>query len=313
MKFFVGVTDYDWFRQLEADRASEVNFWLPSPDVGFAALLPGQPFLFKLKKKYGDHIVGGGFFAGYSVLPVSIAWEAFGRDNGVPDRETLQAKIAGYNTKATRFADPNIGCIILTDVFYLDQSQWISKPSDWSENLTRGKTYNMSDHLASELWQQVGFAVESSHAAESQVLDQIKQPVRTSVYSKSYLQKARLGQGAFRVLTLQNYGNRCCITGETTVPVLQAAHIQAVHKNGDHQLQNGLLMRADMHILFDKGLIGVDADYKIRISPQIRESYLNGKVYYEHDGQHLRSLPKDAALRPDRELLHSRMKEIFVN
>ena len=67
-----------------------------------------------------------------------------------------------------------------------------------------------------------------------------------------------------------------------------------------------------MHILFDRGLIGVDADYNIRVSPQIREHYLNGKVYYEHDGQPLRSLPKDKGLRPDRDLLDLRMKEFFV-
>ena len=311
MKFFVGVTDYDWFRQLEADRAREVNSWLPSPDVGFKALDPGQPFLFKLKKQYGDYIVGGGFFAGYSVLPVSIAWEAFGRDNGVPDRETLQTKISGYHSDANRFADPNIGCIILTDGFYLDESHWIHKPSDWAQNLTRGRSYNMHKPVGEEVWRQVRQAIEFTEIESPALADQVRES--TLIYGKSYLQKARLGQGAFRILTLQNYDNRCCITGENTVPVLQAAHIQAVHKSGDHQLQNGLLMRADMHILFDRGLIGVDADYRIRISPQIRESYLNGKVYYEHDGQILRSLPKERALQPDRDLLDSRMKELFVN
>jgi putative restriction endonuclease len=73
------------------------------------------------------------------------------------------------------------------------------------------------------------------------------------VLGRAYLRKARLGQGAFRLLTAKNYHERCCITGESTLPVLEAAHIRPVAQEGDHTLSNGLLMRADMHILYDRG------------------------------------------------------------
>lgn len=82
MRFFVGVTDYDWFRFLAGrPDIDEVNFWQPSGSVGFRAIQPGEPFLFKLHSPR-NYIVGGGFFAHWSPLPVSLAWEAFGEKNG---------------------------------------------------------------------------------------------------------------------------------------------------------------------------------------------------------------------------------------
>ena len=62
MKFFVGVTDYDWY-SLNASKPSieEVNFWRPSSQVGFSSLQTGEPFLFQLHSPR-NYIVGGGFF-----------------------------------------------------------------------------------------------------------------------------------------------------------------------------------------------------------------------------------------------------------
>ncbi|MBI1332783.1 MAG: HNH endonuclease [Armatimonadetes bacterium] len=303
MNLYVGVTDYDWFRQLRSDQPSEVNFWLPSPNQGFRYLNPGQPFLFKLHSPR-NYIVGGGYFACFSVLPVSLAWDAFGRKNGVESKAELLSRITKYRSKSERLSDPEIGCIVLTEPFFFDEENWIDQPSDWSPNIVRGKGYGMYHGIGGQIWDQI------LGRATMVVREQSRN--QREMFGNSYLQKARLGQGAFRVLTLQNYSGRCCITGENTAPVLQAAHIQAVHKDGDHRLQNGLLMRADIHILFDRGLIGMDEDYRIRISPQIREQYLNGRVYYEHDGQLMRSIPKDEELRPDRDLLKVRMDEMFV-
>ncbi|HLO97214.1 MAG TPA: HNH endonuclease [Fimbriimonas sp.] len=304
MKLYLAVTDYDWFRQLQADRPSEVNFWLPSPDQGFKYLDAGQPFLFKLHSPR-NFVVGGGYFAGYSRLPVSMAWDAFGRSNGVASKDEFLARIQHYRRNKQWVADPDIGSIILTDPFFFEESDWIPQPIDWSSNIVRGKGYDLYSGIGAELWQQVRASATERKVRESQ-------ESAFDMFGNAYLQRARLGQAAFRVLTLKNYNERCCITGENTVPVLQAAHIKPVSEDGKHGLQNGLLLRADIHILFDKGLIGVDQDYRIRVSPSIREHYLNGKVYYEHDGEELRSLPSDKKLRPDPDLLKERMDRVFV-
>jgi putative restriction endonuclease len=113
-------------------------------------------------------------------------------------------------------------------------------------------------------------------------------------------------------MTLENFRHRCCITGETTGPVLQAAHIKPVTQDGRHSILNGLLLRADLHILYDSGLVGIDHTYRVRVSPQIKDLYLNGRVYYAHEGEKLRSLPTNSQLRPDPELLDWHMQTVFV-
>jgi len=82
MKAFIGVTDHDWFQLLRSQLSiEEVNFRQPSGNQLFKALKPGELFLFKLHSP-NNFIVGGGFFAHSSLLPISMAWEAFGIANG---------------------------------------------------------------------------------------------------------------------------------------------------------------------------------------------------------------------------------------
>lgn len=82
MRFFVGLTDDDWFRFLAARLGiDEVNFWQPSSRRLTATLQPGDLFLFKLHAP--DHfIAGGGLFAHWTAVPASLAWDAFGEKNG---------------------------------------------------------------------------------------------------------------------------------------------------------------------------------------------------------------------------------------
>ncbi len=112
-------------------------------------------------------------------------------------------------------------------------------------------------------------------------------------------------------MVTEYYDRKCCITGESTLPVLEAAHIRPVAKDGDNKLVNGLLMRSDMHILYDKGLLGVTPDHKIQVSSQIREQYHNGVVYYSHHGKELCSIPKVADLQPAKEALEWHMDTVF--
>ena len=75
MRGFIGVTDDQWFAFLSSlDSIEEVNFWQPSGRRQFKALRPGEPFFFKLHAPR-HYIVGGGFFAHSSLIPVSLAWD----------------------------------------------------------------------------------------------------------------------------------------------------------------------------------------------------------------------------------------------
>ena len=65
------------------------------------------------------------------------------------------------------------------------------------------------------------------------------------------LVRPRLGQGAFRLAVTDAYERRCAVTDEKTLPILDAAHIRAFSAGGEHDVGNGLLLRTDIHRLFD--------------------------------------------------------------
>jgi len=68
----------------------------------------------------------------------------------------------------------------------------------------------------------------------------------------------RPGQARFRQILIDAYGERCCITGPTIAVALEAAHITAYRGEQSDHVQNGLLLRADLHRLFDRFCFGIN-------------------------------------------------------
>ena len=79
-----------------------------------------------------------------------------------------------------------------------------------------------------------------------------------------------------------------------------------------HTLENGLLLRADVHRLFDRGYVTVTPDYQFRVSRRLREDYDNGKVYYQHDGQTIWT-PATPYPKPDPERLELHSTRQFLD
>jgi putative restriction endonuclease len=301
MKLFVGITDEQWFRRLSELEPDEVNFWKPGAHGSFGILKEGELFLFKLHSPM-DYIVGGGHFVKFSKLPVSLAWQAFGEKNGVASIGEFRQRIKKYRKKDID-PDPSIGNIILNHPFWLKEGDWIKAPRDWPKSTVQGKTYDEIDSRGHELFVQVrerlGVPTLPGLTAED----------RRYTFVES---KMRLGQGGFRVVVTDAYKRKCAITGENTLDVLEAAHIRPYSANGPHAPDNGLLLRSDMHTLFDKGLLTVDPDLRIKVSSLIREKYVNGKIYYSYDGQELKSIPTDRIQRPNPDFLDWHNRNVFL-
>ncbi|MEU1995055.1 HNH endonuclease signature motif containing protein [Nocardia gamkensis] len=68
----------------------------------------------------------------------------------------------------------------------------------------------------------------------------------------------RNGQKQFRDGILERYGVRCAVTGTCPVKVVQAAHLRAFAEHETRDLDEGLLLRSDLHQLFDAGLMAID-------------------------------------------------------
>ncbi len=88
---------------------------------------------------------------------------------------------------------------------------------------------------------------------------------------------ARRGQSGFRNRLIRQYSGRCCISGCGITEALEAAHIRPYVTPYDNHSENGLLLRADIHTLFDLDLIGIKPDsLQICINEELRGSE------YEH-------------------------------
>jgi putative restriction endonuclease len=83
-----------------------------------------------------------------------------------------------------------------------------------------------------------------------------------------------------------------------------------VTNGGEHRLDNGLLLRSDVHTLFDRGYLGVDPGYRLHVSPRLREEFGNGEQFYARAGQPI-DLPTRRADRPQGEFLEWHLDEIF--
>lgn len=227
MKFYIGVTDNNWYQFLSEQRPDEVNFWRPRDKSDFRAIQEGAPFLFKLHSPL-NYIVGGGFFVRHLFLPLSLVWDAFGIKNGAATYNEFFHSIMRLNQSGE--VNPTIGCTILTEPFFFDRDDW---------------------------------------------------------------------------------SRRCGITGEKTLPVLETAHIKPYSMVGPNLTSNGLLLRSDMHILFDKGYITITDRNKVEVSRRIREEYENGRAYYFYHGKELHHLPSNMADRPEQAFLEWHQQEIY--
>ena len=307
MKAFVAVTDNDWFEFLSRrPELDEVNFWTPSGKA-LARFDEGQPLLFKLHAPY-HYVVGGGFFAHFSKVRVSVAWESFGILNGAQSYSEMRARIEKYRRVGPNpREDYEVGCTILVQPFFLDRPRWIPAPSDFDPNIVRGKTYDLTKSPGRELWERViGERALQSHAVREPGVE-----IEGPLFGSETFVRQRLGQGAFRIMVTDAYQRQCAVTLEKALPALQAAHIRPVTSGGTHRLDNGLLLRSDVHALFDRGYVTVTPNYTFMASKRLRSDFDNGEHYLQLSGRKI-LLPPDERDRPACDTLEWHIDSVFL-
>ncbi len=302
MDGFVAVTDPAWWRELARQPGlnDEANFWRPSPR---AFRLPiGTPFFFKLKAPH-NAIGGFGYFAGFSVLPDWLAWETFGTANGVPDLAALRGRLDRIRAGA-RIADAGgqIGCCLIAECAFFPESAWVRPPRDWSPRTQTGARIDLASAEGRRIWDECIARVPAPRAAMRESAERYGAPV---------LHRPRLGQSIFRIRVLDAYGRACSVTTEHSLPVLDVAHIKPYAQGGEHSVANGLVLRTDLHRLFDRGYLTVGDGDRLVVSRRLEEEWQNGRAYYELQGRRL-ALPADADQRPDRAALAWHQDQVFL-
>jgi putative restriction endonuclease len=310
---FIAVTDQAWFDYLSTLAAGapldEVNFWSPQATRPMKAMAPGTPVFFRLKAPI-NRIAGYGFFAHFLVLGLDEAWSMFREKNGDPDALSFLSRMGRY--RRLDLLDPHVeraplGCTILRVARFWPRERWMEwgPAKGWKANIVQGKT-ETDEIRASRLRAELEYDAVVAPEEFAPRFELVDADERRLVLAKSV---RRDGQGTFRSRLLSAYGSRCAITGEHTVPVLDAAHIQDYLGPRSNHLQNGLLLTKEFHALFDEGLVTVTPERVVRVSPRIRERWRNGHRYYPFDGRKLREPEwKEALPSPEALAWHNHRK-----
>lgn len=111
----------------------------------------------------------------------------------------------------------------------------------------------------------------------------------------------RRGQSRFRANLIGAYSGKCAVTGSRIEELLEAAHIIPHAEGADYRVSNGLLLRADIHTLYDLHLLSVDERYRVHLSKRLMLT-----DYRTHHGSELRALPATSAQQPSAMYLQAR-------
>lgn len=181
---------------------------------------------------------------------------------------------------------------------------------DWDWKLTKRLQSEPIPYSAHR--QTAPVSVREANATTLKVIDKWLRgtPIRGAttkhqpVKFKEVVIEQRQGQSAFRQALMMAYDYQCAVTGCDVRDTLQAAHIVPVSATGQHHVQNGLLLRADIHNLFDRGLLTIDDKYTVSLHPSIRSSV----IYKSLHGKKLAVIPREVANKPSLKFLAKHRK-----
>jgi putative restriction endonuclease len=307
----VAITDEGWYGFLaEHPEVTELNFWTPSARRSFRAP-QFSPFLFKLRAPY-NAVCGFAYFAQFSTLPDWLAWESFGLGNGCGSFTEMRGRIMRIRARIRydeRTGSDDIGCIQLVSPTFFPRELWIPQPSDWQPRTQTAVKYDLAAGEGRRVWESCleqarTFSLATRPSPYPVSLE------RPSRYGDPRLVRPRLGQATFRIAVLDAYGRACAVTQEHSLPALESSHIRSYAQEGPHEICNGLLLRADLHRLFDTGYVTVTPDLRFEVGSRLRADYKNGRSYYPLHGARLR-VPSAAAHQPQQDFLEWHRAHVF--
>jgi putative restriction endonuclease len=292
--FIIAPTDENWFAFLKNSQFNSfINFWTPTT-WNVKNLKSGDKWYFLLKSPIRK-IGGYGEFVEYKNMTPQAAWKEYGLRNGCNSKLDLTVKIQKYidrnskkhSKKNINIDNYEIGCIVLKNCVFWDSDSYID-PTNF--NISIAKQVVTRKYFK----QYDPFTIKDID--DFFLLDEPREVYKLEV-------NQRKGQGIFKGLILKAYNNKCCISDETCPELLEAAHIQHYLNQQSNHIQNGILLRVDLHRLFDNNLLYIDNGYIVRISPLV-----NTPHYKKYNGRKI-SLPNNMDDHPSLTALELRFKD----
>ncbi|SNS54468.1 HNH endonuclease [Geodermatophilus saharensis] len=193
------------------------------------------------------------------------------------------------------FDDPQTETVPVVTYRAIYDAAWVPLPSALSAKELRDLCRDPgSQHAIRPLrWQ----AFEESLASKGRplALDDVDRRAGTlSGGHRIAATRVRRGQGAFRKSLLRTYGPVCAITGDCPEEVLEAGHLYSYAEVGVHHEHGGLLLRRDIHRLFDRGALAIEPETcTISVAPDLARY----PMYAALEGGELAVPPNDRHLR----------------
>lgn len=267
--FAISPNDLDWFEFMKnSGFIGEINFWTPTP-WNISRLSKGDRLYFMLKSPIRK-IGGFGEFQEYANLTVPEAWKRFGKKNGCGSKQELVDRLDKYKNRHSvdkeSTSTSEIGCIVLTNAEFWDDDSFLDLNNygiEFSPNVVKIKYFDQPNPL-----------INANKVEDNYKFNLIQSPKPVS--KKNRIIPERIGQGIFRTKVFKAYGEKCCISGVGTPELIEAAHIQPYINQESNHIQNGLLLRVDLHKLYDNGLLYITEDFRVEISSQVQEDYYKG-------------------------------------
>lgn len=243
-------------------------------------------------------VLGDALVVRYEKTTPSGLFASYGTDSGYASAAELAAALPTTKSGGQGALDRQIGNIVLQNVTIYDTP--IEAPAT-----TRSASVTSPDRRT--YWRYDDAALENSRPRKEVRIGALEadddfdplnvEDVRDRAFRAI---KVRRGQKAFRSALLTAYGQRCAVTGCAVLELLEAAHIIPYLGSDTNHVTNGVLLRADLHTLYDCVLVSIDPQtLQLAIAPCLSDS-----SYRHLAGRTLRRTQTTGAAPSKRALAH---------
>jgi putative restriction endonuclease len=200
-----------------------------------------------------------------------LARESFRDLNGTDTFAEMTARIEAIRRRTgsallARPRDYEVGCIMISQPVFFARDDWVADHADWHPRIQGGKAIDAARGDGQRILAECLERTARLRPEAEPLADELRR------FGAPQTVQPRLGQGTFRIAVTSAYG-ACAVSGDHSLPALEAAHVRPYADGGEHALPNGLLLRADIHRLYDAGYVTVTPDYRFRVSRDLADDF----------------------------------------
>jgi hypothetical protein len=311
-------TDPYWFAHVFSRGIKNPVFWRKTArNPNREAVVPGNQLFFRVTKTNPPVIRGRGVINAVGVYTLAEAFDAFDQRLGYPSMREMISASTKWTSGIHLQPNTKMFCIVVSDFQVLRDIRTDTELANLGidfihTNVVTGKELDDAqtsalleiarDRASQPVSSLVSFI---SNGAASEAVDEFNpRNIQDAREKIARLVAKRQGQPEFRKKLLKAYGSKCAISGSNAPAALEAAHVIPYLGPQTNHVSNGLLLRADLHTLFDLGLIAIDS-YTMTV---IVHPSLLATDYRELAGKAV-SLPANKRDRPNKEALDIHRRE----